>query len=69
MILQWILIIQFRLIGTSVSDKIYVSESGIKSRSDINYIVDKSPVRTFLVGESLMRSEKLEEQIRTLLSY
>ena len=57
------------LTDTSVCDKVYVSESGIKSRSDINYIVDKSPARTFLVGESLMRSEKLEEQIRTLLSY
>ena len=56
------------LTNTSVGDKIYVSESGIKSRSDINYILDKSPARTFLVGESLMRSEKIEEQIRTLLS-
>jgi indole-3-glycerol phosphate synthase len=56
------------LTSASVNDKIYVSESGIKSRSDINYILDKSPARTFLVGESLMRSEKIEEQIRTLLS-
>ena len=57
------------LTGTSLSEKIYVSESGIRSRSDINHIVDQSPVRAFLIGESLMRSEKLEEQIRTLLSY
>ena len=57
------------LTGTSLSEKIYVSESGIRSRSDINHIIDQSPVRTFLIGESLMRSEKLEEQIRTLLSY
>ena len=57
------------LTDTSVCDKIYVSESGIKSRSDISYIVDKSPARTFLIGESLMRSERLEEQIRTLLSF
>ena len=56
------------LTSASVSEKIYVSESGIRSRSDINYILDKSPARTFLVGESLMRSEKIEEQIRTLLS-
>ena len=56
------------LTSASVSEKIYVSESGIRSRSDINYILDKSPARTFLVGESLMRSERLEEQIRTLLS-
>ncbi len=56
------------LTDASSSDKIYVSESGIKSRSDINYILDKSPARTFLVGESLMRTKKIEEQIRTLLS-
>ena len=57
------------LTNTSVCDKIYVSESGIRSRSDINYIIDKSPARNFLIGESLMRSERLEEQIRTLLSF
>ena len=49
------------------SDKFYVSESGIKSKSDIDYIINKSPARVFLVGESLMRSQNLEEQIRTLL--
>lgn len=56
------------LTNAKANDKIYVSESGIKSKSDINHIIDRSPARTFLVGESLMRSKKLEEQIRTLLS-
>ena len=47
--------------------KIYVCESGIKARENIDYIKNNSPIRTFLIGESLMRSNNLKEQIRTLL--
>ena len=47
--------------------KIYVCESGIKTRENIDYIKNNSPIRTFLIGESLMRSDNLKEQIRTLL--
>ncbi|MDA9614222.1 indole-3-glycerol phosphate synthase TrpC, partial [Pelagibacteraceae bacterium] len=47
--------------------KIYVCESGIKTRENIDYIKNNSPIRTFLIGESLMRSGNLKEQIRTLL--
>ena len=47
--------------------KIYVCESGIKTRENIDYIKNNSPIRTFLIGESLMRSSNLKEQIRTLL--
>ena len=51
------------------ADKIIVSESGIKTKNDIevNIIKNNSVIRTFLIGESLMRSSDLEEQIRTLL--
>ena len=47
--------------------KIYVCESGIKTRENIDYIKNNTPIRTFLIGESLMRSSNLKEQIRTLL--
>ena len=47
--------------------KIYVCESGIKTRENIDYIKNNTPIRTFLIGESLMRSNNLKEQIRTLL--
>ena len=47
--------------------KIYVCESGIKTRENIDYIKNNSSIRTFLIGESLMRSNNLKEQIRTLL--
>ena len=47
--------------------KIYVCDSGIKTRENIDYIKNNSPIKTFLIGESLMRSNNLKEQIRTLL--
>jgi indole-3-glycerol phosphate synthase len=47
--------------------KIYVCESGIKTRENIDYIKNNTPIKTFLIGESLMRSNNLKEQIRTLL--
>ena len=55
------------IINANEDKKIYVSESGINNRNDIEHIMDNSPARTFLIGESLMRSKNLEEQIRTLL--
>ena len=55
------------IIKANENKKIYVSESGIHNRNDIEYIRDNSPARTFLIGESLMRSKNPEEQIRTLL--
>jgi len=55
------------LTSKPVDGKIYVCESGIKTRENIDYIKNNSPIRTFLIGESLMRSNNLKEQIRTLL--
>jgi len=55
------------LTAEPVKDKIYVCESGIKTKEDINFIKNNSIIKTFLIGESLMRSDPLEEQIRTLL--
>ena len=55
------------LTSDPVEGKIYVCESGIKNSDDIKYIKNNSIIRTFLVGESLMKSENLKEQIRTLL--
>ena len=55
------------LTSKPANGKIYVCESGIKTRENIDYIKNNSPIRTFLIGESLMRSSNLKEQIRTLL--
>ena len=38
-----------------------LSESGIKNEKDAKYIYDKTGIKNFLVGESLLTSDKLEE--------
>ena len=45
---------------------VLVSESGIKDRLDVQKLADAG-VRAILVGESLMRSDNVEETIRELL--
>ncbi len=55
------------LTSNPINGKIYVCESGIKTLKEVNIIKNNSVIRTFLIGESLMRSNDLEEQIRTLL--
>jgi indole-3-glycerol phosphate synthase len=48
------------------SDKIIVSESGIKTREDIERL-KKAGARAFLVGESLMRSQDIGAKMRELM--
>ncbi|MCX7821974.1 MAG: indole-3-glycerol phosphate synthase TrpC [Syntrophobacterales bacterium] len=43
-----------------------VSESGIQSRKDIEWIVSKTGIRSFLVGELLMKSNDPAREIRSL---
>ncbi|OMH39897.1 indole-3-glycerol phosphate synthase TrpC [Desulfurobacterium indicum] len=43
--------------------KICITESGIKSKDDINYLKEKG-IDGFLIGETLMRSENPEELLR-----
>jgi len=49
-------------------DKIVIAESGIRSQADINHIKKNSCIDTFLVGESLMKSTKIGEDIRNLIN-
>ncbi|MFN3517588.1 MAG: indole-3-glycerol phosphate synthase TrpC [Novosphingobium sp.] len=55
-----------RLAGMVPGDVLLVCESGIGSHADCQRMA-KSHVRTFLVGESLMRQANLEAATRTLL--
>ena len=50
------------------NDKVIVSESGINTRMDIDYIRKNSCISTFLVGESLMKSSNLSENILNLIN-
>lgn len=58
----------FRLREAIPADKVVVSESGIYSREDVMRL-QEAGVQTMLVGESLMRSPDIGEQVRHLLDY
>ena len=44
-----------------------ISESGIKNENDAKYIYDKTGIRNFLIGESLLKSDNPEEFMRKLI--
>lgn len=47
-------------------NKIIITESGINSRDDINFMLSKG-IRTFLIGESLMRVNDIGFALRSLI--
>ena len=44
-----------------------ISESGIKNESDAKYIYEKTGIKNFLIGESLLKSDKPEELIKKII--
>jgi indole-3-glycerol phosphate synthase len=48
--------------------RIVVSESGFNSKKDISYICKKTNIRTFLIGESLIKSSNIVDKIRSFTS-
>ena len=57
----------FRLRESIPSDRVVVSESGIYSREDVLRL-QEAGIHAMLVGESLMRSPDIGEQVRRLIS-
>ena len=57
-----------RLSKSAKGDKVIVAESGINTRADINHIRENSCISTFLIGESLMKSSNLGENVRNLIN-
>ena len=45
-----------------------VSESGIKNKKDAQYIYDRTKIKNFLIGESLLASGETEKLINEILS-
>ena len=56
----------FRIKAEVPDDKIVVSESGIKTRNDVEELY-KCGIHTILVGETLMRSDDIGSEIRKLI--
>ena len=44
-----------------------LSESGIKNEKDAKYIYEKTGIKNFLIGESLLKSDKPEELMKKLI--
>jgi indole-3-glycerol phosphate synthase len=61
------LAISERLVGLAPEGTLLVSESGINAPADLLRL-ERSGIRTFLVGESLMRQEDVEAATRGLLT-
>ena len=60
--------ITFQLREQIPADRVIVSESGIYSREDVTKL-QETGIHAMLVGESLMRSPDIGEQVRCLLNY
>jgi len=54
------------LVSHVPDDHIIVSESGIGTRDDVEFLM-KNGIRTFLIGEALMRAHCIEEKLGVLL--
>ena len=44
-----------------------ISESGIKNENDAKYIFEKTGIKNFLIGESLLKSDKPQELMKKLI--
>jgi indole-3-glycerol phosphate synthase len=51
----------------NLKKRVVVSESGINSKIDIYRICKKTNIRTFLIGESLIKSQNIKEKISSFL--
>ena len=49
-------------------NKIFISESGFHSHTDLNKIISLTGINNFLIGEYLMKSEQLETDIANILN-
>jgi indole-3-glycerol phosphate synthase len=51
----------------NLKKRVVVSESGINSKIDIHRICKKTNIKTFLIGESLIKSQNIKEKISSFL--
>lgn len=60
------LTVTFRLAKRIPADKLIVSESGIHTRADVERL-QEAGIHAMLIGESLIRAERVEDKLRELL--
>jgi indole-3-glycerol phosphate synthase len=51
----------------NLKNRVVISESGINSKKDILHICKKTNIRTFLIGESLIKSNNIKDKISSFL--
>ena len=57
----------YELVGRAPADCTFVAESGLSTRADLDAMAEHG-IRTFLIGESLMRQPDVEAATRALLA-
>jgi indole-3-glycerol phosphate synthase len=51
----------------NLKNRVVISESGFNSKKDILHICKNTNIKTFLIGESLIKSNNIENKIRSFL--
>ena len=51
----------------NLKNRVVISESGINSRKDILHITKNTNIKTFLIGESLIKSNNIKKKISSFL--
>jgi indole-3-glycerol phosphate synthase len=49
----------------NLKKRVVISESGFSSKKEISYVCKKTNIRTFLIGESLIKSNGIADKIRS----
>ena len=49
----------------NLKKRVVISESGFSSKKEISYICKKTNIRTFLIGESLIKSNSIADKIKS----
>jgi indole-3-glycerol phosphate synthase len=49
----------------NLKKRVVISESGFNSKKEITYVCKKTNIRTFLIGESLIKSNSIADKIRS----
>ena len=49
----------------NLKKRVVISESGFSSKKEISYVCKKTNIRTFLIGESLIKSNSIADKIRS----